>query len=275
VTIDRASGRIFWTNLDSTISYANIDGTGGGGQLNTSGGSQSGGIGMAIDPAVGQIYWGNLGNDTISYANLDGTGGGGVLNITGASSSNPRFVAMLRAPSGIGAPQIAGGSTPESVLSCSGATWAPDLLESFLYRAPQSVAYQWTRDGAEVAGATDTSYTAYVAGDYRCRVTATNAAGSTSQTSGQHTIPGPPETRLTEAKVTRSHHKVRFGFEAIGDASGFRCRFKRPRRPVIVNGCRSAKIYKNLRPGRYQFVVRAIGPGGPDLTPVRKRLTIR
>jgi hypothetical protein len=80
---------------------------------------------------------------------------------------------------------------------------------------------------------------------------------------------------LTQTKVDRSRQRVTFGFEAIGDASGFRCRFKRPGRPVIVNGCRSEKIYKNLRPGRYQFVVRAFGPGGHDVTPVRKRLTIR
>lgn len=234
-------------------------------------------LALASAPAAlgaDRIYWGN-GNDTVSYANLDGSGGGGLLNISGASPSDPRFVAILRAPAGTGAPQVAGGTAPGAVLSCSGATWAPDLLESFLYRVPESIAYQWTRDGAEVAGATDSSYTAYAPGDYRCRVTATNAAGSTSQTSDPHTVPSPPETMLTQAKVNRSRQRVTFGFEAIGDVSGFRCRFKRPRLPVIVNGCRSAKVYKNLRPGRYQFVVRAFGPGGHDITPVRKRLTIR
>jgi hypothetical protein len=149
------------------------------------------------------------------------------------------------------------------------------VLPSFLYRAPQSVAYQWTRDGAEIPGATDTSYTTFVPGDYRCRATATNAAGSTSQTSDAHTIPGPPETRLTRTRMNLRHHTVRFEFRAIGDASGFRCRLKRPHRPAIVNGCHSPKTYKHLRPGHYLFMVRAIGPSGADRSPVRKRLRIR
>jgi len=275
VTIDPAGTKIYWTNLDSTIGYANVDGSGGGGQLSTSGANDRGGIGMAIDPASGKMYWGNLGGDTISYVNVDGSGGGGGLNISGASASALRFVAILSVPSGTGALQITGESTPGSVLSCSQATWAPDVLRSFLYRAPQSIAYQWTRDGAEIAGATDTSYTAYVPGDYRCRVTATNAAGPTSQTSDPHTIPGPPGTRLTQAKLNLRHHKVRFEFKAVGEAWGFRCKLKRPHRPATVKGCRSPKIYNHLTPGRYLFVVRAFGPSGPDPTPAKKRLRIR
>jgi hypothetical protein len=275
VTIDPATGRIYWTNLDSTIGYANIDDSGGGGKLETPGANDKGAIGMAIDPSLGRMWWGNLGNDTISWANLDGSGGG-VLDITPATASAPRFVAILRAPSGTGAPQIAGGSTPGSVLSCSQATWAPDVLPSFLYRAPQSVAYQWTRDGADIAGATDTSYTAYAPGDYRCRATATNAAGSTSQTSDPHAMPGPPETELTGTKMNLRRQKVRFGFEAVGAASGFLCKLNRPHRPATtLKGCGSPKIYKHLRPGRYLFLVRAFGPGGLDPTPARKRLRIR
>ena len=150
------------------------------------------------------------------------------------------------------------------------------MLPSFLYRAPQSVTYQWTRNGAEVAGATDTSYTAYVAGDYRCRATATNAAGSTSQTSDPHTIPGPPETMLTRARVNPRRKKVRFGFEATGSASGFLCKLNRPHRPArTLKDCSSPKVFKHIGPGRYLFLVRAFGPGGLDPTPARKRLTIR
>jgi hypothetical protein len=230
---------------------------------------------MAIDPTEGRIYWGNLGNDTISYANIDGSGGGGQLDTSGATALQPRFVALLRAPSGTGAPQVAGGETPGSVLTCSEATWAPDVLRSFLYRAPQRIAHQWTRNGREILGATDTVYTAYAPGSYQCRATATNAAGSTSQTSDKLTIPGPPETRLIHTRVNLAQHTVRFEFKAIGDASGFRCRFKRPGRPVTVTGCRSQRTYRHLRPGLYLFVVRAFGPGGPDPTPARKWFRVR
>src|SRR5436190_5222269 len=76
--------RVCWGNGNDTISYANVNGAGGGGQLNLSGATPSGPRGVAIDTAAGRIYWANQGNDTISYANLDGSGGGGQLNISGA-----------------------------------------------------------------------------------------------------------------------------------------------------------------------------------------------
>ena len=56
-------------------------------------------------------------------------------------------------------------------------------MGAFLYRAPQSLVYQWTRDGAEIAGATAPTHTPTAAGTYRCGQSATNQAGSTLQTS--------------------------------------------------------------------------------------------
>ena len=79
-----------------------------------------------------------------------------------------------------------------SVLSCSQGRWAPDLVGSFLYRAPHSFAYRWSVNGAAISGATASTYTASGPGDYRCRVTASNAAGGTSQTSAPHTVAAPP-----------------------------------------------------------------------------------
>ena len=82
--------RIYWGNGgNDTISYANLDGSGGGGELNLTGATPSGPRGVALDPAAGRIYWANQGNNTISYANLDGSGGGGELNISGATASSP------------------------------------------------------------------------------------------------------------------------------------------------------------------------------------------
>src|SRR5690348_5485219 len=75
--------RVYWGNGDNnTISYANLDGSGGGGELNLAGATPSGPRGVAIDTAAGRIYWANQGNNTISYANLDGSGGGAQLNIS-------------------------------------------------------------------------------------------------------------------------------------------------------------------------------------------------
>ena len=79
-----------------------------------------------------------------------------------------------------------GAPTPArstSRLGCSRGTWAPDLLGSFLYRAPQSFAYQWRLNATDIGGATTGHYTPTAAGSYSCRVIATNAAGSATQTS--------------------------------------------------------------------------------------------
>ncbi len=223
MAIDRPGGRIYWANFhpsdsSTTISFANLDGSGGGGELNLSGATPSGTVGLAIDHEAGRLYFGNLGNDTISYVNLDGSGGGGQLNLSGATPSDPRFVALLRAPSGAGAPQIAGGSSAGSVLTCSQGAWAPDLLGSFLYRAPQSLAYQWSRDGAEIGGATDSSYTPSVAGTYSCRVTATNQAGSTSQTSAGLSVAGPSAAAAKDPKCKRLRKKLKRQKKGLANA---------------------------------------------------------
>jgi hypothetical protein len=83
---------------------------------------------------------------------------------------------------------IAGGSVTGSALSCSQGTWAPDLLGAFLYRAPAGFAFRWSRDGVDLSGATTSALTADEPGSYRCTVTASNFAGSSSQTSAAQTI---------------------------------------------------------------------------------------
>jgi DNA-binding beta-propeller fold protein YncE len=242
-TIDPAAGRIYWTN-SGKISFANLDGTGGGGDLDTTGvswadfglaidaaagriytswtsgskisfanldGSGGGDLaitgttvsdprGVAIDPVAGMIYWGNDGTHEISFANLDGSGGGN-LDTTGATALYyPAYPALLRVPSGTGVPEITGGSAFGSTLSCSQGSWGPDLLGAFLYRAPQSFAYRWSRDGADISGASSRLITANSPGEYRCRVTATNHAGSRAQTSDPHTVqPGPPPLQPTSS----------------------------------------------------------------------------
>lgn len=87
--------KIYWTNSDNTISFADLNGTGGG-QLNTTGATVSGNNDVAIDPAAGKIYWTNTGTNpnTIDFANLDGSGGGGQLNTGGARIGFPNGLAI-------------------------------------------------------------------------------------------------------------------------------------------------------------------------------------
>jgi hypothetical protein len=202
VTPALAANQIFWTDNSSNqspISYANLDGSGGGGELNITGAtdadptglagtisyaSLSGGgggqlnitgtsaltpFGLAIDPVAGKVYWADQDgyNDTTSiyYANLNGSGGG-VLDTTGATPVAPIFPVLLEVPSGTGVPVVSGGSTVGATLSCSAGTWASDLVGSFLYLAPRSFAYSCTLNGTAISGATSTTLTAAVPGQY-------------------------------------------------------------------------------------------------------------
>jgi hypothetical protein len=80
-------------------------------------------------------------------------------------------------------PAVQGQHKPGTTLTCTEGTWRSDLVESFLYRAPQSFAYQWFRNGKPIAGATAASTVANKVGAYTCDVTATNFAGSEAWTS--------------------------------------------------------------------------------------------
>lgn len=89
VSVASGAERVYWANYaHNKISYANADGTGAGGDLNTTGATVSAPLGTAVDPATGRIYWANSGASKISYANLDGSGGGD-LDTSGATVSDP------------------------------------------------------------------------------------------------------------------------------------------------------------------------------------------
>ncbi len=211
VAIAPASGRIYWANGTpaNKISYAKRDGTGGGGDLDAGAAGVGDPTGVAIDPAAGRAWWASgTGGGTISFASLDGSGTGGDLNTTGATVDLPVFPALLRSPAPAGAPMIMGGAMTGATLACSDGSWAHDLLGSFLYRAPQTFAYRWTRDGAAIAGANTRSITASSSGNYRCTVTAQNHAGSTSQTSAAAHVSAPPDTKVT-IKIKGKRVKVR------------------------------------------------------------------
>jgi DNA-binding beta-propeller fold protein YncE len=87
----QASDQIFWANFVSNkISHANLDGSGGVVDLNTTGATASEPIGLAIDPVGGRVYWTNHTGGKIAWANLDGSGGGdlatGSATVSGPTS---------------------------------------------------------------------------------------------------------------------------------------------------------------------------------------------
>jgi hypothetical protein len=177
IVVDDAAGKIYWADeFAGQIRVGNLDGTGATNLFTPKGGIG----GLALDPGTGKLYWGDFQDQTVEVANANGTGTPQSLF---GSEPNAWFVALLRAPAGTSAPRITGTGTPGTPLTCSQGSWAGDVANMLFYRAPATFAYQWYVNGAIIPGATATAYTPTGTGKYTCRVTATNQAGSTSQTS--------------------------------------------------------------------------------------------
>jgi DNA-binding beta-propeller fold protein YncE len=217
LAIDVAGGRIYWTNSgDYTICGAPLTGGGRVTVLYDSADGVSGPSGIAIDPPepvfsivdesggstlahlanpvmnwlnqhwpgkrpAGRVYWANFEDGKICGAPLDGSGPVDIL-YGGANRGVdwPSFVAVLQAPVAASPPAI---SLVGQSLRCSRGTWSRDVVGARLYHSPESFRFQWALNGADIAGATLSAYTPSAAGSYTCRVTATNPAGSTPQTS--------------------------------------------------------------------------------------------
>jgi hypothetical protein len=94
-TSAHAAGRIYWGDeTASAIEFANLDGSGGGSDLSTTGATAPvEPSGTTIDAATGTLYWVDQDTDTVSYASLNGSGGG-TLNTTGASVDDPEGIAI-------------------------------------------------------------------------------------------------------------------------------------------------------------------------------------
>jgi DNA-binding beta-propeller fold protein YncE len=199
--IDAATNTIYWgTYTGNTISYASLSGSGGG-DLDTTGATVDGPFGTAIDPTAGRVYWVNEIGGSIAYANLSG-GGGGTVDTSGVTLLDAGFPVILKAPAPEAAPEATGGPKPGSNLSCTPGSWAPDLVESFLYRAPQSTSIQWLNGASPVAGATSSALKAPSVGMYTCQVTAANGAGSAHQTSRPVAIFSIAKAKLNKKKGT-------------------------------------------------------------------------
>jgi DNA-binding beta-propeller fold protein YncE len=206
VAIDPATNRIYWANQDvNKISFVKLDDSAVSGDLSTGTATVNTPVGVALDPATGRIYWANAFANKISFANLASSDSGDLSSV----ASGNGFPALLRAPSGSGAPTVSGGSTPGSVLSCSQGTWAPDVASSGFYRAPQGFSYQWLVNGAPIGGAVANSYTAASPGSYSCAVTASNAAGSAQQTSTGFAVSATGQRAAALKKCKKKHSKAK------------------------------------------------------------------
>jgi DNA-binding beta-propeller fold protein YncE len=183
LAIDPADGKVYWAALKSgEIRAGNLDGS----APSTLFAGEKGPGGVALDPTAGKLYWAAFQSGEIRTGNL-GDSGSAATVVEGEGL--PLFPALLQAPQANGqAPAISGGASLGDALSCSPGSWKSDLDGAFLFRSPRTFAYEWQLDGTEVPGATTSSLTFTEPGDYTCHVTATNEAGTSSQTSAAFTV---------------------------------------------------------------------------------------
>jgi DNA-binding beta-propeller fold protein YncE len=271
VAIDPAANKIYWADLGSccsgpgAIRVGNLDGSG---TASTLFGGEAGPAGVAIDPAANRIYWANFGPGVIRVGNLDGSGAAADL-FTGQGFAN--FPVLLRAPVGTEPPTISGEAKIGEELTCSEGNWAPDLLGAFLSRAPHSAQFQWLRDGVEIGGETSATLTPTEPGSYACRVTASNQAGSSSQTSDDVTVP-PPDTEIDSGPTGRIGDPTpTFAFHSPEPGDTFQCKVDSNR----YAACGSPKTASELSDGFHIFRVRARDSfGNVDPTPASRRFTV-
>ena len=256
--IDPSTGRLFFSDeRGAAISFANLRGSGGG-ELSTGQATVNIPSGVAIDPFAGKLYWANQNGGAISSANLDGSGGAD-LNIAGSPSNNASMPALLEAPRGAGAPAV---SQSSSVLSCSQGSWGSDLNAQQLYQAPQTFAYSWTENGRAMPGAATNSITATTPGKYACTVTATNQAGSTSQTSAGFVLEPP----LASVRLSTNGPIAFLTFTCKG-AEGLTCagRFTVAGHKHTVHGAPRAVTARKAKPGKHTTVAVPFGRGSYSL----------
>lgn len=85
----------------------------------------------------------------------------------------------------------------------------------------------------------------------------------------------PPDTRITSANVRAGSGKASFKFKAKGNAKRLQCALTRKGKKLRFRDCRSPKRYRNLKPGRYTFMARAVGSVAPEATPAKETFRIR
>jgi DNA-binding beta-propeller fold protein YncE len=299
LAIDAAANHLYWANDNpGTISSADLDG-GNSSDIDRRGLEMSGTYGVAFDPEAGRVYTALFAGNALAYLNVNG-GGGMELPVDLPKESGPNFPVLYLEPRPIAAPTLTEQGPPVprfkrkrkrpsplpkligSTLTCQDGGWKPDLVEARLYRAPTSVAFSWTRDGAEVPGAAGDVLSAGQVGqvgDYRCRVSAANAAGTTTQTSAPVAIFSTGKAKLNKKRGTAKLTVLlpaEPGRLALA-AKGFRAVSKNASgRAVVLVKAKGARKKKLKRRGKLRAVLKlTYTPADGAPATLRRRITLK
>lgn len=119
---------------------------------------------------------------------------------------------------------------------------------------------------------TDIGAYEYAPGLPPCPQPTSSSSSSTDSTSAKAKTPSLPSTTILKAKVKELTARFRFkGTDADGDSLKFEC--KLDRKPY--RRCRPPKVYKNLKPGKHKFLVRAVSANGVDSTPAKRNFRVQ
>ena len=133
---------------------------------------------QALQP--GNVKNSKFTNDVLLVVNQ---GKAGNLTTTEMSNAITAGLSLFLPPVNTSTPAVTGATTVGSTLTCTKGNWT---------YVPTEYAYQWLRDATPIASATAATHV-IVAGDaghsLACRVTASNAAGSTPVTSNAVAVP--------------------------------------------------------------------------------------
>jgi DNA-binding beta-propeller fold protein YncE len=274
IAVDHAAGRVYWLDENvERVSFAGLAG-GGGGDLNSPAAVFSEPYGLALDPSLGRLYWGNYGNGkvatgAIGFVGTNGSGGGGI-NIASAPVAGPQDPVIIKSPVGTGAPTVARDLKVRSTLSCTEGSWGTDFPGGFVYEAPRSFAFQWARNGAPIGGATATPFTAKSPGQYSCTVTAINQAGTGVQASAAINVKA-AKIKLTTKKKAKAEtgDLVKFKVKAVnqGDLKPKNAKLCVTLPKAAKDDLKAPKCKKAALQGRAKktFTIKIKVKGGADL----------